>query len=61
MKQNTLWSQLRWYVAIKLMRAAMAVAPSGTAKIRLAELTRTWCRECLTAWTARYPTTGAPR
>lgn len=50
---DTAWSKARWNLSLWFMRVALAIAPSGTAKDRLAIHAREWCHECMTAWERR--------
>lgn len=54
MDDNTWLDNLRWRVAIRLLRYAVAVMPDGSARMLLHELHQDWIGECRRQWTMRY-------
>ncbi len=51
---NTRLDNLRWRIAIKMMRWTVAVMPEGSAKMLLHEMHLDWCSECRRHWELRY-------
>lgn len=51
---DTPWTNFRWWIATRLLRLALKVAPDGSAACNLEDAIRDWSIQCRAAWRARY-------